>query len=120
MAEPCAICGATDSDTYRYCSARRAFVCLNCENACEHHSRKLLSNGTNCRLTFPPKQSFKFVTVESDVETFRKKYNGRSREELKRIFLLLRERHKLAATPQARAELRTSLAAVESLLKECG
>lgn len=80
----------------------------------------MLSNGTNCRLTFPPKQSFKYVTVESNVEKYRKKYNGRSSEELKRIFQFLREQHRLATTPQARAELRSSLAAVESLLEECG
>lgn len=120
MAEPCAICGTTEADTYRFCSGRKAFVCLRCEQACQHYSRKLLSNGTNCRCTLacPPQSRYRYLTMSDEVEKAKEKYKDKTKEELENGFKLLEERYKKTDEPSVRTTIRTRLAAIEELLKE--
>lgn len=120
MAEKCAICGTTEADTYRFCSARREFVCITCERACEHFSNKLLANGTNCKLTLPPKNSYKFLTLEADVNNARERYIGKTADELRAGFKLLEERYKKSHDATVRATIRARLAAIEEILEELG
>jgi len=118
MAEACFRCGTTEADTYRFCSARKSFVCINCERACEHFSSKLLSNGTNCKLTLPPKHSYRFLTLTKDVEKAKEQYTGKTDEELKTGFKLLEERYRHVDKPEVRATIRARLAAIEERLED--
>ena len=120
MAEACFRCGTTTADTYRFCSTRKRFVCINCELACEHYSRKLLSNGTNCKLTLPPKRSYRYLTLTEDVEKAKAKYTDKTEEELRSAFKLLEERYRQLDEPPARAAIRARLAAIEELLEDRG
>jgi len=50
----CVMCGETvDEHNLRhgciFCSTHKGYVCFNCSNACEQHTKYLLPNGTNCR-----------------------------------------------------------------------
>ena len=120
MAERCAICGTTEADTYRFCSARQEFVCIRCERACDHFSHKLLANGTSCKLTLPPKRSYRFLTLESDVIKAKERYIGKTIAELKKGFELLEERYKKTDDATVRATIRARLAAIEEILEERG
>ena len=118
MTEPCVVCGTTEADTYRFCSARKAFVCIRCEQACLHFSRRPLSNGTNCKLTMPPRNSYRFLTLSKDVEVQKAKYTGKTKTELMEGFEILRAKYKVTDEPAERAVIRARLAAIEELLEE--
>ena len=120
MAEPCAICGTTEADTYRFCSPRKAFVCLMHEKMCEHYSEKLLSNGTHCKckLASPPRRKYRFLALTEDVDKARAKYMDKTYEELKIGFGLLEERYRQVDNPEVRTTIIARLAAIEELLEE--
>ena len=118
MAEPCAICGTTEAETYRFCSARKGFVCIRCETSCEHYSRKLLANGTNCRITMPQHRKYTFLTVADDVFKVKKRLEKAATEELKGYFYILEQKLKESSEPTERSSIRTSLAAMEQIFEE--
>lgn len=45
----CWRCGTHEAETWRFCSIKKEFVCLNCERSCPSHSRAMLPDGTHCR-----------------------------------------------------------------------
>lgn len=120
MAEACWKCGDTEAETYRYCSHKKAFVCLNCERSCSQYSRKMLPNGTNCRLTYtyPSGKLFSFVTSSDDVETARKKYIQFDNATLKLRYNNMLRAHNTSNNAETRAKLRVELAAIYSILEE--
>ena len=122
MAEACFRCGTTTAETYRYCSSRKAFVCINCERGCEHYTRKLLPNGCNCKLTYnqPFKKYVSFLANPAEIESAKEKYAGYTLSMLKSKYSSLYKVHKNTDDPEARSKLRVELAALSELAEQRG
>lgn len=122
MAEACFRCGTTIAETYRFCSSRRAFVCINCERMCEHYSRKLLPNGCNCQLTYmhPFKKYVSFLANPSEIESAKEKYAEYSLSMLEAKYNSLYEIHNKTDNPETRSKLRVELAALSELSEQRG
>ena len=120
MAEACWKCGDTDAETYRYCSYKKAFVCINCEHSCSQYSGKMLPNGTNCRLTYtyPAGKLYTFVANSEDVKVAKEKYITIDSSVLKASFENKRRAHSNCDDAATRAKLRVELAAIHSVLEE--
>lgn len=114
----CWNCGTVTSDTWRFCSVRKEYVCINCERACEHYSRKLLPNGSNCRMTYSPKNYYKKLCETEEFHTNYERYKSHSTEQLKARFHILKERYKNDEFPKQRGTIRAELAALKELLEE--
>ena len=122
MAEACWRCGTTEAETYRYCTSRKRFVCLQCERICENHSRKLLPNGTNCKLTYnyPIRQLYGYLANSEEVRTAKEKYIKNSNVVLKSKFAELHKAHNSCDDTNTRVKLRVELAAINEILTERG
>jgi len=118
MAEPCAVCGTTEAETYRFCSARGDFVCIICERSCPNYSSKLLANGTNCRITIPQRRKWSYLTIPSDVYREKKRLERADTGQLEKLFVALEKRLFAVEDLLDRANIRTSLAAIEQILEE--
>lgn len=118
MAEPCAVCGTTEAETYRFCSPRRDFVCIMCERSCPNYSSKLLPNGTNCRITIPQQRKYSYLTISADVFREKKRLEKTETEHLKSLFAVLEKKLLAANEASDRANIRTSLAAMEQIFEE--
>lgn len=114
----CWKCGTTTAEKWRFCSARKEYVCLNCECACENFSRKLLPNGCNCHLTYSPKNYYRALCETKEFERFYKWWEKHSVEQLKARFKLLKERYVNDEQPKQRGIIRAELAALKELLDE--
>ena len=95
---------------------------MNCERVCEHHSRKLLPNGTNCRLTYsyPFRQLYSHLTNTEEVKVAKEKYTGNSNASLKLKFEELHKTHNSCDDTATRVKLRVELAAINEILSERG
>ena len=122
MAEACWRCGTTEAETYRFCSSRGRFVCIQCERACENYSRKLLPNGTNCKLTYnyPNGKIFSFLANSDEVKVAKNKYIQLANPVLKEKFNELHKAHNNATDTKVRVGLRVELAAINEILCERG
>lgn len=120
MANPCWKCGSTDADTYRYCSYKKDFVCIACEQACSQYSRKLLPNGTNCRLSYiyPMGRIYTFLANSEEVNAAKEKYIAIDSSVLKANFENKQLAHENSDNEVTRAKLRVELAAIYSILEE--
>lgn len=120
MAEACWRCGDITAETYRYCSYKKAFVCLNCEHSCSQYSRKMLPNGTNCRLTYtyPVGKLYTFAANSEDVKAAKEKYIQINSAALKASFENMRRAHDGSDNAVTRAKLRVELAAIHGILEE--
>ncbi len=122
MAEACLICGTTTADTYRYCSTRRGFVCINCERGCNHFSRKLLPNGCNCKLTYmyPFRKYVSFLANSEEIEAAKAKYLNMTNQVLESRYKALHDTHNKSDSSENRTKLRVELAAISELLSQRG
>ena len=122
MAEACFRCGTTTAETYRYCSSRKAFVCINCERGCEHFSSRLLPNGCNCKLTYtqPFKKYVGFLANPGEIEKAKEKYSDLPRDMLVIKYNALYEAHNKTDNPETRSKLRVELAALSELAEKRG
>jgi len=113
-------CGTEESDTWRFCSAKKEFVCMTCEQACDQYSRKLLPNGCNCRLTYlqPLDRLFGHLTNSSDVSAAKQKYEVLTIEQLRERYKSLHKSHSNTPDPKVRAKLRVELAAICEVAEE--
>lgn len=117
MAE-CFACGTFTADTWRFCSARGEFVCINCERACPNYSKKLLPNGTNCHLTYSPQNYYKTLSESEEFHKHYERYKPHSTEQLRSRFKLLKERYTNDEIPKQRGNIRAELAAIKEILDE--
>ena len=116
----CWICGTEEADTWRYCSAKKQFVCITCERACANFSQKLLPNGCNCRLASlqPSNRLFKYLANPSEVDAAKTKYESYSLDNLRRRYRDLNEAHKNCDDSEIRAKLRVELTAIYEVAQE--
>lgn len=122
MAETCYRCGNTEADTYRYCSHRKAFVCVHCESACPNYSSKLLPNGTNCRLKYmsPMNKMFQYLCNSQEVKEAKVKYRVLPVNLLKERYKEFYQKHNGSGDSGYRSLLRVELAAIQEVLEERG
>lgn len=114
----CCKCGTTTAEKWRFCSARKEYVCIDCERVCENYSRKLLPNGCNCHLTYSPKNYYKVLCGTKEFEHFYKCWKKHSTVQLRERFELLKERYKNDDFPKNRHIIRAELAAIKQILDE--
>lgn len=117
MAE-CWKCGTTTAEKWRFCSARKEYVCINCERACENYSQKLLPNGCNCHITYSPKNYYKTLCTSEEFHKHYERYKPHATEQLRARFKLLKERYINDEFPKKRGAIRAELAAIKELLDE--
>ena len=116
----CWKCGTEESETWRFCSSKREFVCMTCERACDNYSRKPLPNGSNCRLTYmqPASRLFMNLTNSKDVAAAKEKYEALTVEQLRERYKSLHKTHSESSDSLTRAKLRVELAAIIEVAEE--
>ena len=116
----CYVCGTEDADTWRFCSPKKAFVCISCERACSNYSSKLLPNGCNCRITYmqPAGMLFKHFANTAEVASAKGKYESMTLETLRERYKALHNTHIECEEPETRAKLRVELAAICEVAEE--
>lgn len=114
----CFRCGTETAETWRYCSSRKEFVCITCERACPEYSRKLLPNGTNCRMTYIPEDFYRYLHSTEEYEKFVEKYAGFNLEQLRGRFLSVKESYKGSDNGSAKHLMRAELTALKDLIEK--
>lgn len=119
----CVRCGATDADTYIFCSERREYICRVCERQCINYRRDMLPNGTHCMAKYLREDYRRRLlnrlipALPSSVETARVRYQkletGRLFEEFERTAA----KYGASSSEEYRASTRTELAAMQAELK---
>ena len=119
MAEACWKCGTTEAETYRYCSARKMFVCKTCESNCSNYSKQMLPNGTNCKLKYmsPINKLFKYLSNTDEVKKAKIKYEKLPKNVLTNRFNDIYKSFCLSDDAAQRSLLRVELAAIQELLE---
>lgn len=120
----CWICGQAGHHTYRYCSEKKAFVCLHCElYRCPNYSAATLPNGTHCRVSYA-RESEKdrrinrvFIAPIERVNAARERYKGFTAERLYEEYCVLLEKYDKSSDNLHRAALRIELAAMQAEMK---
>ena len=116
----CFNCGTTEAETYRFCSSRKEFVCLACEKICANYSRSMLPNGCNCRLTYIPKDYYKYLCSTDKYKEYKEKYQNFNNLQLRGRFQSVKESFKASGDAVTRANMRAELAALKDLIDERG
>lgn len=114
----CFQCGTETAETWRFCSKRREFVCINCERACPHYSRNLLPNSCNCRLTYVPENYYKYLCSTEEYKSYREKYMSFNIVQLRGRFGSLKESYRIVEDASTRSTMRAELAALKDLIQE--
>lgn len=122
----CWQCGTETAETWRFCSVKGAFVCINCERSCPDHTAQMLPSGINCmklhaRLDRRSQALNRvFVASPAEIEKAKKRYEKNSDKDLWANYGDLLNRYDLETDDRARADKRTSLAAIRALIIERG
>ena len=119
MAEACWRCGTVEAETYRFCSARKRFVCKTCETNCSNYSKQMLPNGTNCKLKYmtPINKTFKFLANRDEISRAKERYKRLSKAVLKVRFEDIYKSYCASKESAQRSLLRVELAAMQELLE---
>lgn len=120
----CWICGQAGHHTYRYCSIKRAFVCLRCEHdRCKEYSSAMLPNGTHCRALYAREDEKArrvnrvFIAPIERVKVARERYKGFTAERLYEEYCVLLEKYDKSSDNLYRATVRIELAAMQQEMK---
>lgn len=119
MAEACWKCGTTEAETYRFCSARKRFVCKTCEMNCPNYSKQMLPNGTNCKLKYmlPINNTIKYLANGDEVLQAKERYKSLPKKILKIRFDNIYKIYCSSNEASQRSLLRVELAAIGELLE---
>lgn len=114
----CCVCGATDEerDTWRFCSARRQFVCKRCEEACENYSKAMLPNGVHCKLKYFPVAMY--LASPEVIRANRGKYDKLGTFDLVSKIDEMRKRYVKCEDKEIRRSYQIRLAAAQTVLEE--
>ena len=122
----CWICGTTTAETWRFCSVKREFVCINCERSCPDHTAQMLPSGINCvklhaRLDRRAQALNRvFIAGADAVARERARLEKMSDGDLWASFGDMINRYDLETDDRRRADKRAVLAALKVLILERG
>lgn len=124
----CEHCGGVveGKNYFTYCSYRKAFIHVRCEQACENYSAEMLRNGTHCKKKFFEEEtkyrllSWKIVAPEYDVQGAVGKYERMNSAELYEKFKSKVQMYKIIDRDDTdkRARARVELAAMQQILRK--
>ena len=124
----CENCGGTVEckNYFTYCSYRKCFVHIRCEQACENYSADMLKNGTHCKKKFFEEEtkyrllSRPILAREYDVQGAIGKYEGLNSAELYEKFLNMVKIYKIIDRDdiEKKARYRIELAAMQQILRK--
>lgn len=121
----CWICGRAGHQTYRFCSVKRAFVCLHCErDRCREYSGSMLPNGTHCKASYAKeserdrKLNRVFIAPAERVRAARERYKKFDSERLYGEYCELLARYDESSDNLHRAALRIELIAMQKEIKK--
>ena len=124
----CENCGGTveGKNYFTYCSYRKCFVHIRCEQACENYSADMLKNGTHCKKKFFEEEtkyrllSRPILAGEYDVQGAIGKYECLNSAELYEKFLKMVKIYKIIDRDdiEKKARYRIELAAMQQILRK--
>ena len=120
----CYKCGTNESATCRFCSHKKEYVCINCERSCPSHSKELLPNGTNCRMTYLRDENSKkalsrrFPANSEAIAEAREYWSRRKIETLPQILAEAIRKHDESSDAEYKANIRAHITAIQEIIKE--
>lgn len=124
----CEHCGGVveGKNYFTYCSYRKVFIHVRCEQSCENYSADILKNGTHCKKKFFEEEtkyrllSSKISAPDYDVQGAIGKFKRMNSAELYEKFLNMINVYKIIDRDNAnkRAQYRVELAAMQQVLRK--
>ena len=122
----CERCGGRveGNNYFTYCSYRKGFIHVRCEQACENYSADILPNGTHCKKRYSDELykyrilSYRILAPEYEVQGAIGKYENMNSAELYEKFKTKVQMYKVFAQEDAekRERYRVELAAMQQIL----
>ncbi len=125
MSAVCWNCGTTEAETYRFCSVRKEFVCLNCERSCPSYSRVMLPNGTHCMEAYKREVGFaerqldrRFLSLKADVDKAKEYWEERNPEDAYSLLAKAIAKYDDSVDPKYRSNACAHITALQLIIKE--
>lgn len=120
----CWRCGTREAESWRFCSVKREYVCINCERSCPSYSRQMLSSGIHCLSLYAKENaaqkvlSRRFIASPAAVAEAREYWKRRKVETLPDILQKAVEKYDASDDAEYRADVRAHITAMQDLIRE--